>query len=207
MPGSDVELKCGNVARVVEVHELLQALDVAVVEELLLEVRSWSLRGRTLWWHQGDVACRRRLHLAIRSWRKLCPCIIRACPRAGTASQESSQSQISEAEAKWIRGKAEEIWLVLIIDGIPGIQRQAEISRAEAGEHRSRVCRSASIFAVRRCACCRRWRCGSAVQMAGVAVRFATEQVVTRHLVSSQRIGRGVMQEGVELRRESADIR
>src|SRR6266566_1175114 len=128
-----------------------------------LEVRSWSLRGRTLWWHQGDVARRRRLHLAIRSWRKLCPCIIRACPRAGTASQESSQSQISEAEAKWIRGKAEEIWFVLIIDGIPGIQRQAEISRAEAGEHRSRVCRSASIFAVRRCACCRRWRCGSAV--------------------------------------------
>ena len=163
MPGSDVELKCENVARVVEVHELLQALDVAIVEELLLEVRSWSLRGRTLWWHQGDVARRRRLHLAIRSWRKLCPCIIRACPRAGTASQESSQSQISEAEAKWIRGKAEEIWFVLIIDGIPGIQRQAEISRAEAGEHRSRVCRSASIFAVRRCACCRRWRCGSAV--------------------------------------------
>src|SRR2546430_13483495 len=52
VPGSDVELKCENVARVVEVHELLQALDVAIVEELLLEVRSWSLRGRTLWWHQ-----------------------------------------------------------------------------------------------------------------------------------------------------------
>src|SRR5438128_2721845 len=37
VPGSDVELKCENVARVVEVHELLQALDVAIVEELLLE--------------------------------------------------------------------------------------------------------------------------------------------------------------------------
>src|SRR5206468_12943839 len=46
VPGSDVELKCENVARVVEVHELLQALDVAIVEELLLEVRSWSLRDR-----------------------------------------------------------------------------------------------------------------------------------------------------------------
>src|SRR5712692_2489449 len=155
------------VARIIEVHELLQALDVAVVEELLLEVRSWSLRGRTLWWYQGDVACRRRLHLAIRSWRKLCPCIIRACPRAGTASQESSQSQISEAEAKWIRGKAEEIWLVLIIDGIPGIQRQAEISRAEAGEYRSCVCCRACVFTVRRRACGRRrrWRSGPAIQM------------------------------------------
>src|SRR2546429_9924063 len=40
VPGSDVELKCENVARVVEVHEMLQALDVAIVEELLLEVRS-----------------------------------------------------------------------------------------------------------------------------------------------------------------------
>jgi len=74
------------VARIIEVYELLQALDVAVVEELLLEVRPWSLGRRTLWWRQGDVARRRRLHLAIRSWRKWCPLVIRAWPRAGTAS-------------------------------------------------------------------------------------------------------------------------
>src|SRR4029077_5598106 len=84
VPGSDGERI--NIARVVEVHELLQALDVAVVEELLLEVRPGSLGGRTLWWRQGYVARRRGLHSAVRSRRKLCPSIIRARPRAGTAS-------------------------------------------------------------------------------------------------------------------------
>src|SRR5467141_5098763 len=86
VPRSDVELKCDNVTRVVEVYELFQTLDVAVVEELLLEVRPGSLGGRTLWWPQRDVARRRRLHLAVRSWRKWCPLVIRAWPRAGTAS-------------------------------------------------------------------------------------------------------------------------
>src|SRR6267142_3548038 len=174
-------------------------------EELLLEVWAWSLRGRTLWWYQGGIAGAGRLHFAVRTWRKLCPIVIRACPRAGTASQESSQSQISEAEAKWIRGKAEEIRRVLIIDGIPRIQRQAEICRAEAGEHRPCVCWGAGVFTVRRRACGRRWRSGPAVQMAGVAVRFATEQVVTGLLVCTQRDI--PMQVRVELRRESADIR
>src|SRR5258707_12656182 len=95
----------------------------------------------------------------------------------------------------------------MIVDRIPRIQRQSEISRAEAGEHRSRVCRSASIFAARRCAVCRRWRGGPAIQMAGVAVRFATEQVVTSHLICGQRICGWVIQEGVEFRRKGADIR
>src|SRR6267142_5807788 len=173
-------------------------------EELLLEVWAWSLRGRTLWWYQGGIAGAGRLHFAVRTWRKLCPIVIRACPRAGTASQESSQTQISEAEAKWIRGKAEEIWFVLIIDGIPGIQRQAEISRAEAGKHRPCVCCRAGVFAVRSRG---RWRSGPAIQMAGVAVRFATEKVVTGHFICGQQICGWVMQEGVEFRRESADIR
>src|SRR6266478_8276229 len=146
-------------------------------------------------------------------WRKLCPCIIRACPRAGTASQESSQSQISEAEAKWIRGKAEEIWLVLIIDGIPGIQRQAEVSRAEAGEHGTRIRDRASVFTVWKCAVGRRrrGRSGPAVEMAGVAIAFAAKEVVAGHFVRSKRIrfdGPGeVRQVDVELRRKSADIR
>src|SRR5258707_5679607 len=89
VPGS-YSGKRKSVSGVIEVHQLLQALDVAVVEELLLEVRPGSLGGRTLCWHQGDVAGAGRLHLAIRSWRKLCPIVIRAGPRAGTASQESS---------------------------------------------------------------------------------------------------------------------
>src|ERR1700742_2936646 len=38
---------------VVEMDELLQALDIAVVEKLLLEVRPWSFGGGTLRWHQS----------------------------------------------------------------------------------------------------------------------------------------------------------
>src|SRR5438132_6609264 len=45
--GSDV--KRIYVARVVEVDELLQALDIAIVKELLLEVRPGRLGGGTLW--------------------------------------------------------------------------------------------------------------------------------------------------------------
>src|SRR5260370_9141860 len=113
-----------------------------------------------------------------------------------------------EAEAKWVRGKAEEIGFVLIIDGIPGIQRQAEISRAEAGEHRPRVCCGAGVFAVRSRG---RWRSGPAIQMAGVAVRLATEEVVTGQLVGRQHVSsRGSTgldsQVGIEFRRKTAAI-
>src|SRR6266446_1538581 len=44
--GSNIELV--RVTRIVEVDELLQALDVTVVKELLLEVRPWRLGGGTL---------------------------------------------------------------------------------------------------------------------------------------------------------------
>src|ERR1700741_270084 len=88
--GSDVVHISRFVAGIVEVHELLQALDVAVVEELLLEVRPRSLGGRTLWRCHGDVGRAGRWHLAIRSWPKLCPMVIRACQGAETASEEGS---------------------------------------------------------------------------------------------------------------------
>src|SRR5258707_14362706 len=41
-----------HVARIIEVNELLQALDIAVVEELLLEERPWRFGGGTLWGYQ-----------------------------------------------------------------------------------------------------------------------------------------------------------
>ncbi len=44
--GSDIEGV--DIARVVEMHQLFQALDVAVVEKLLLEVGPWGFGGRTL---------------------------------------------------------------------------------------------------------------------------------------------------------------
>src|ERR1700740_1982007 len=61
------------VTRVVEMDELLQALDVAVVEELLLEVRAWGFRRGTLRRHKTHVARRHRLHLPIGCWCELDP--------------------------------------------------------------------------------------------------------------------------------------
>ena len=43
------------------------------------------------------------------------------------------------------------------------------------------------------------------IEMAGIAVRLATEEFVARHLIRSERIFAG--QEGVKLGRERADIR
>src|SRR4029077_11023598 len=57
--GSNVERNPLNVTRIVEVDELLQALDVAVVKELLLEVRPGRLGGGTLWRCHSHIARRR----------------------------------------------------------------------------------------------------------------------------------------------------
>src|SRR5207253_6140745 len=62
----DVEWK--HVARIVEMDELLQALGVAIVKELLLEVGPGRLGGTT-WRRHGHVARRGHLHLAVGSWR------------------------------------------------------------------------------------------------------------------------------------------
>ena len=56
----EVTSNAKDVARIVEVDELLQALDVAVVKELLLEVRPGRLGGGTLWRCHGHIARRRR---------------------------------------------------------------------------------------------------------------------------------------------------
>src|SRR5258707_1994945 len=77
---SDVELK--HVARVVEVHELLQALDIAVVEELLLEVRPRRLGSGTLWRCHGHILRRSHLHFAEGCGRGMCSNRIRGV--AGT---------------------------------------------------------------------------------------------------------------------------
>jgi hypothetical protein len=88
MPGGDVERI--YVARVVEVDELLQALDVAVVKELLLKVKPGRLGGGTLWRCHSDIARRRHLHFAVVKRCKLSPTRVRAGPGTETASEKSS---------------------------------------------------------------------------------------------------------------------
>src|SRR5205809_945491 len=55
------------VSRIVEMYELLQALNVTVVKESLLEVRTGGFGGRTLFWCQRHVARGNHLHLALPS--------------------------------------------------------------------------------------------------------------------------------------------
>src|SRR5438132_12384708 len=95
--GSNIERI--HVARVVEVDELLQALDVAVVKKLLLKVRPGRFRGGTLWRCHSHIARRRHLHLAVDTSCKFPPSHARVGPGTGTASEECSQSQVSVAEA------------------------------------------------------------------------------------------------------------
>ena len=60
-----------HIARIVEMDKLLQALDVPIVEELLLKVRSRRFGGGTLRWRHGRIARRKHLHLAGSSGREL----------------------------------------------------------------------------------------------------------------------------------------
>jgi hypothetical protein len=193
--GSDREWK--HVARIVEVDELLQALDVAVVKELLLEVRPGRLGGGTLWRCHRHISRRRDLELAVDTWSKLCPKRIRIGGGTETASKERPHSQVSVAETKGIGGEAEEIRRGLIKQSDPGIQRQALIGRAEAGEHRVATRGIAGVDLTR-------VQSGSSfVEVAGIAVPFAIEQVETGLLVWRKRVI--AVQERVEFRRESAD--
>src|SRR3989440_12738426 len=92
MSGSDVE--CIHVAGVVEVDQLLQALDVAVVKELLLEVRPGRLGSGTLWRGHSDIVRGRNLHFSVVKRCKFFPSYILACPGTKNASQESPKSLI-----------------------------------------------------------------------------------------------------------------
>src|SRR5215469_12495652 len=88
VPGGDIELKL--VACVVEVDKLLQAFDVTVMKELLLEVGPRRLGSGALRRCHRHIARRRHLHLAVGSWGKFCPGRVRVGGGTGTASEESS---------------------------------------------------------------------------------------------------------------------
>src|SRR6266404_369568 len=131
--------------------ELLQALDIAVVEELLLEVRlaRAGLGSGTLRRRQRHIACSHYLELAVAGWRILYPSRIRVGRGTRAASEEIAQSQVSPAEALGIRGEPEEIRRGLIKVRIPRIQGQPFIGRAEAGKPRRRRCFVAGVNQIR----------------------------------------------------------
>src|SRR5580700_8758394 len=182
-------------------YELFQALDVAVMKELLLEVRfpGASFGGGTLRRRHGHIAHRGHLKLTVNTWCKLYPVPVWVGAGAETTSEESSHSQISVAETVRIPDESKGIRRRLIIESIPRIERQPFVCRAEAGEYR-RVCR-------RGCAGVHlTWLQSrpSSVDVARVAVAFAVEQLETGHLVRSHRVV--ALQERVEFRREIADL-
>src|SRR5882724_11533190 len=102
-------------------HELLQALDVPIVEELLLEKGPWGLGG-TPWRCHGDVARRSHLELAVDTRRKRYPVRVRVGGGAESASEERPQSKVPVAEPEGIGSEPEGIRRGLIVEGVPGIQ-------------------------------------------------------------------------------------
>src|SRR4030088_1484638 len=133
--GSDRGGKCG-VARGVKMYELFQALDVAVMKELLLEVRfpGAGFGGGTLRRCHRHIANCGHLELSVNHWCKLYPVPVWVGAGAETTSQESSHSQISVAETVRITDEPIGIRRGLIIESIPRIQRETLIGRTEAGE-------------------------------------------------------------------------
>jgi len=160
----------------------------------------WSLRGRTLWWHEGDVraedVCIGHPKLAqIVSNRRS------GCPRPDRFAG-SSQSQISKAEAKWIRGKAEEIWLVLIIDGIPGFNAAR---LAEPKQVNTVACLPQRQYLRRSALCCAGVGAVDLRPDGRSCSSLSTEEVVTPSRALNGLVAGHAG--SVELRRESADIR
>src|SRR4029077_12582183 len=184
----------------VEMYQLFQALDVAVMKELLLEVRfpGAGFGGGTLRRRHCHIAHRGHLKLAVNTRCKLYPVPVWVWAGAETTSEESSHSQISVAETVRIPDESKGIRRGLIIESISWIQRQALIGRAEAGEYRRvrrRGCAGINLTWLQ--------RRPSSVDMTRVAVALAVEQVEASHLVCSE--GVVALQGRVEFRRESAD--
>src|ERR1700730_16842295 len=116
--------------------------------------------------------------------------------RAEAASEESAESQISIAEAEGIAGKPETVRRGLIVERVPGIERQAEIGIAKAGEQRLCIGLDTGVGA--------RVQHGIAIKMAGIAVAFALEQSATGN-VGRRRRGQA-LREAIDFRGERADI-
>src|SRR5579864_5363544 len=129
-----------HVPCVVEVNQLLQALDVAIVEELLLEVGSRSVRTAcALRRYKRHVACGHGLHLTVGGRSKLGPSRIRAGGSFVTASEKFTQAKIGIGKACGVERKSEGIRRALIKNRDSGILRQTEIGRAEASKEWSYV--------------------------------------------------------------------
>ena len=112
----------GGVARVVKMYDLLQALEVAVMKERLLEVGFGAgFGGGALRRCRRHIANRGHLELTVNHWRILNPVPVWVGARAETTSQESSHSQISVAETVRIPDESKGVRRGLIIESIPWI--------------------------------------------------------------------------------------
>src|SRR5207245_2259809 len=125
---SGLDLHPIHVARIVEVDELLQALDVTIVEELFLEVGTRSIRTAcALRRYKGYIACGHGLHLTVGLWRKLRPTRVRAGSSRVTTPEKFAQAKIGICDACGVRRKPEGIRRALIINGDSRVLRQTEV--------------------------------------------------------------------------------
>src|SRR6266851_2727318 len=113
--------------------------------------------------------------------------------------EEQSDTFVDEPYPERIGGKTELIRFVLGVPGQRQVLRKTEIVVGEVGKQRRRVGRHAAVHFARRLGV------RATIQVAGIADRFAAEQVVTARFRRGQ--GGAASQVGVEFRRERTDGR
>src|SRR5262249_251433 len=154
-----------GVACIVEVDKLLETLQIAVVHVRLHERGTWS---------DVHVAQSLDLHFAVKLQRERYPCRVRVDPVL--TSQETPNPQVGKASAGRITRKSELIWYILEIKRITVVSRDTKVGRGKIGKKWRDACgvfrRHRRVRVVRR-----------TIQMAHVALSFASEQVPTCHLV------------------------
>ena len=169
-----------EIARIVEVHELLEALDVPLWKNSF-----WKYGpGASVVGHCGGVMATSR---AVDTWNW--PSTLGASGvqlEFGLGAEPNpllrkvpSPRLCSRIRRDW-RSRTERIRRGLIEERIPRIQGHAFIGRAEAREQRLHGGGLAGV------ALTRSERGPSAVEVTGIAVAFAVEQLVTGHLVCGQ---------------------
>src|SRR5882757_2065516 len=164
--------KCSriSVAGVVKVDHFLEAEQIAVVHVGLDEA---FVR------HLADIADRRGLELALKKWQLLSPGLI--WRSAVVSVQEKTYSLVSEANSQGIARETPLIREVLRVPRQGHVPRQADIVVRKVAEQRSDV-RGCTTVGSRGCV-------GSAVDVTGIALRFAVEKGIATLFLRGKSIG------------------
>jgi hypothetical protein len=174
-----------RITRVLEVHHCLLALQVAVMHVCFHESGTRP---------QVRVADRRHLHLAVELRRERCPVRVRVGP--GRATQQEPDAQIGAIRPRGIGSESKRICDMLEVEGVLRVFWQPEVGGGKVGEQwrqaRGIGGRDPGLAVL------------GAVEVAGIALRFAAKQLIPALFWLRQGVGAGEI--GIALRREHADV-